>query len=429
MPRPPRVGRVLATWVRAHVRVPPLAVLLVKVLVVTPLLVCSLAPVAVVPARALTALFVALVLLDWLHATLVAHTEQRPLQRLFDRLTDLPLVAVAAWMSMAHVATLPLVLKLVLDGLVVALALTARGARDNRLRAALHYAVLWALLWLAEGRGSALLTVQTAEALLWANIAVSTIAVLYYLNVLQARFVADALSGANLLCGIFSMVFSARGRFEVSLLFVILGAALDGFDGAAARRFGGTRFGVYSDDIADGTNYGIAPAVALYYVFGANLTGLAIGVFYATMTLSRLLFFTLSKSGSDPNLFAGVPSPVGGLIAMSAIVVFREQPGLIGLMIGIAAAQMVSFSTPNMQVGRALAARPRARIGAPSYVLTLLVGLRWFGAKGAASVILGGNLVYGFIPPAILMVRAFKAAHRRRAERNGSGDERVQAPL
>ncbi len=44
-----------------------------------------------------------------------------------------------------------------------------------------------------------------------------------------------------------------------------MGCLFDGFDGAAARKWGGTRFGVYSDDIADGVNYGIAPGFALFF--------------------------------------------------------------------------------------------------------------------------------------------------------------------
>ncbi len=77
------------------------------------------------------------------------------------------------------------------------------------------------------------------------------------------RLVADLLSATNLACGIASAACAVAGRFEVSLLLLLVGAACDGLDGAAARRWGGTRWGVLSDDIADGVNYGIAPGVAL----------------------------------------------------------------------------------------------------------------------------------------------------------------------
>ncbi len=52
---------------------------------------------------------------------------------------------------------------------------------------------------------------------------------------LQKRYLADALSGANLVCGLLGMLAAAHDRLEVSLLFLLAGAAFDGLDGAAAR--------------------------------------------------------------------------------------------------------------------------------------------------------------------------------------------------
>jgi CDP-diacylglycerol--serine O-phosphatidyltransferase len=275
------------------------------------------------------------------------------------------------------------------------------------------------------------------EYLLWASIAFSSTVVLYNLDLLQKRFIADALSAANLLCGAFSILFASRGRFEVSLLFVLLGAAFDGFDGAAARRWGGTRFGVYSDDIADGCNYGIAPGCALYFALG-GWPGIAIGVFYASFTISRLVFFTVSKSSADPNYFRGVPSPVGGIITMASIVVFAGHPELIGLMVGIAVAQMTSFATNYRHMGRALGgwvgrrrrragarSRRRALVGAPVYMLVLLLGVRAIGLRGATAIILVANLVYGFLPT----VLAFRRALQLRAKVAGGGDDGEPAAL
>ena len=279
---------------------------------------------------------------------------------------------------------------------------------------------------MGQGWGGRVITPQVVEYLLWANIAFSATTAAYYLGFLQKRFVADALSAANLLCGVFAIVFASRGRFEISLLFVILGAAFDGFDGAAARRWGGTRIGVYSDDVADGVNYGIAPGFALYYALG-GIEGLVLGIFYPVFTIFRLVFFTLNKADSDPNYFAGVPSPVGGLVAMASIVAFEGEPAIIGLMIGIACAQMVSFSTHYRHLGRALTQHRRALVGAPVYLLVLLLGLRLWGPKGAALLILLGNLVYGFAPTVLAFNRVLSV---RRAARRGlaSPDER-QLPL
>lgn len=418
MPRP-RWAADFHTWVGRHVGLNPMVFSAIKFIVVTPLLIAALQPVAALPSTrfVVLGLLVGFLMLDYLDAVVA---RQRAVEskaaRILDRVTDYPLLLAVAYFAVPLVDPRLLVGKVVLDFALLGLYVLGRGRTDNRLRAGISYAALIALLFTVQGWGGRVLTAQAVEYLLWANIAYSATTAAFYLGLLQKRFVADALSGANLLCGIFSIIFASRGRFEVSLMFVLLGTAFDGFDGAAARRWGGTSIGVYSDDVADGVNYGIAPGFALYYVLGEGLSGLFVGVFYAVFVIARLVFFTLNKADSDPNYFAGVPSPVGGIVAMASIVVFEHEPGALGLMIGIACAQMVSFSTHYRHLGRAIAKHRKALVGAPLYLVVLLIGLRIGGPRGAAAVILFGNLCYGFLP----MVLAFqRVVSIRRAARRG----------
>jgi len=179
---------------------------------------------------------------------------------------------------------------------------------------------------------------------------------------------------------------------------------------------------VYSDDIADGINYGIAPGVALYFAVGGGMAGLVLGIFYPVFTIARLMFFTLDKAASDPNYFSGVPSPAGGLITMTSIVVFHQEPALLGLMVGIACAQMVSFSTHYRHLGRALATSRRALVGAPVYLVVLLIGMRVWGARGAAAIILAAILVYGFLPTMLAFRRVLAVRRASRALRRAASE-------
>jgi CDP-diacylglycerol---serine O-phosphatidyltransferase len=423
--RPPR-RRLLVkpTWIEAFerrlaARVPmhPNLLSSVKLVVVLPPLVLALRPVDVLPgSTALTViLVVAFFVLDWLDGIARRrHGLATRFGRIFDRLTDYPLLVVACWLVADVLPPWLLVTKVALDLSVLAIYATGRGSTDNRLRTALSYTTLLALLLLGQGWAPRVLSPGSVEALLWVNIAFSSATLLSDLGVLRKRFIADVLSACNLLCGVFSIVFAARGRFEISLLFVVLGTAFDGFDGAAARRWGGTRFGVYSDDIADGVNYGIAPGIALYFALGGGLAGLVLGIFYPVFTISRLVFFTLDKASSDPNYFSGVPSPAGGMITMSSILVFEGEPALLGLMVGIACAQMVSFSTHYRHLGRVLAQHRRAMFGAPVYLVLLLIGLRLWGPRAAAATILVPILVYGFLPTVLSFARMLAARRARR---------------
>lgn len=384
-------------------------------------------------------LLIAFFIFDYLHG-LIARRRAPAVgfSRVLDGLTDLPLLLVIAAFTYDLLPVPLLAAKIVVELLLLGLFVGGRDTAGSRIGNAVSYAAVVAVFLLSQDWAPGLVTLQTTEAVLLASTVLSAIVALYSLGVLQKRFIADALSAANLLCGSIAIYSSTQHRFDIALLFVIMGAAFDGFDGAAARRWGGTRIGVYSDDVADGVNYGIAPAVALYFLLD-GLSGIMLGVFYGLFVVSRLVFFTLMKSASDPNYFRGVPSPVGGLTTMSSIVVFGDEPAIIGLMVGIACAQMVAFSTDYRHLGRAFGgwvsrrrrprggrARRRALFGATFYILVMLLGIRLLELKAAVGIILVVNLAYGFLPSVLAFHRAIEL-RRERAGSNeaedGDGDE------
>jgi len=171
------------------------------------------------------------------------------------------------------------------------------------------------------------------------------------------RHIADFLSLLNFLCGVGSIVAASQQHFTLGLLLLMLGALFDGFDGFAARKWGGTRIGVYADDIADAVTYGIAPGCALYFLF-AGAEGVVLGVLFSCFTICRLIYFTLNKKESDPDYFCGVPSTSGGIIVMASLVCLQPYPALIGFMVGAACILMVSFDTLYRHLGRAFSSKP-----------------------------------------------------------------------
>lgn len=325
-----------------------------------------------------------------------------------DRVSDLPLSLFATyWLLTGPLNEQVLLSTLVLLRAIFEVATTAflllgRGPEKTRLRTVISDLNLYVLLSLIANLHPKLITPESAVTLLGLQVAFSGLVFAYQLRLLQKRFIADTLSGLNFCCGLVSLYYSSQHAFDVSLLYLLLGGAFDGFDGAAARRFGGTRFGVYSDDIADGMNYGIAPAYAVYQLMG-GIEGQIIGSFYAIFTLSRLVYFTLNKDEGDPSYFAGVPSPVGGMMVMSSVVLFIDKPLWVSFLVGVSATLMVSFKTPYVHIFRAFSARSsktkrQALIGAPLFLIVFLAITLFWGTRGAASVILTGACLYGFIP-------------------------------
>ena len=329
--------------------------------------------------------------------------------RVLDRVTDYPLVLGLSWLCVAAIPRPLLAAKLLLDGLLLLLYALGRGSTQNRLRTMLSHAALLALLAVSQGWLPSLVSSGWVLALLGANVTLSSLVVVHNLGWLQRRFVADLLSLSNLVCGLLAALSSLHGHFALALGLLLVGAACDGFDGAAARRWGSTRWGVYSDDLADAVSFAIAPAVAIGCGVG-GVTGVALGLGYALFTIARLMFFTLAKGESDPGFFAGVPSTVGAVVVTSAVVLFAEVPAVIGLCVGVACAQMVSFASRHRHIGRALARRPRWLWALPVLALVLAGAGYWGGVRLPVAVLLTAALAYAFLPAG----SAFMALLRRR---------------
>lgn len=212
-----------------------------------------------------------------------------------------------------------------------------------------------------------------------------------------SRYLADALSLANLASGVAAIAAAARGRPDLSLLWLGLGVTFDAFDGAAARKFGSTPWGVYSDDVADGVTNGVAPGAAVALVMGGS-EGLLLGVGFAIATFTRLVYFTARKGLDDPAWFRGLPSPAGAAMALSSLVVFPGSPLLIGASVAAASVLMVSFGARYVHVGRWIATSPRARWWGAVPVGGLLLSAGLGGLVGAASAVLIGIVVYALRP-------------------------------
>ncbi len=366
-----------------------------------------------------TTLFVLFALLDYLDGVIA---RERGLAtrfgRVFDRVTDYPLLFGVSYFCV-NVIPLPLlILKLGLDLLLLLLYVLGRGSTENRLRTAISTTTLFSLLALSQGWLPQVFQARTVSYLLFGTIAFSAAVALHNLDVLRKRYVADLLSLGNLSCGVLAMVASSQGRFEMSLLLLLFGGAFDGVDGLAARRWGSTRWGVYSDDLADGVSFGIAPGVAVAFGLG-GLQGVLLGGLFVLFTVGRLVYFTINKGAADPRYFNGVPSPVGGVVALCAVILFRDSPALVGLLIGVVCALMVSFATLYRHLGRLLARHPRTLLATPLAIGAVLLAGVAFGPRGSVALVLIAALAYGLLPVARAFVTAGRSAARRRSQPTG----------
>ncbi|MBW2455948.1 MAG: hypothetical protein JRI68_15635, partial [Deltaproteobacteria bacterium] len=90
---------------------------------------------------------------------------------------------------------------------------------------------------------------------------------------------------------------------------------------------------------------------------------------------------------------------------------FRETPAVVGLLIGVACALMVSFATLYRHVGRLVAQHPRVLLATPLAIGAVVLAGVLFGLHGSVALVLAAALAYGLLPVA----RAFVAAGRSAA--------------
>ena len=85
---------------------------------------------------------------------------------------------------------------------------------------------------------------------------------------MNKRYVPNALTLGNLLCGCVATGAAFHHNFMTALLFVLAGAVFDFFDGFAARLLKApSRMGVELDSLADCITFGLAPSAMLFTLF------------------------------------------------------------------------------------------------------------------------------------------------------------------
>jgi CDP-diacylglycerol---serine O-phosphatidyltransferase len=130
-----------------------------------------------------------------------------------------------------------------------------------------------------------------------------------------------------LCAGLTAIRMAFEDRYGLALAAIVFAAVLDGIDGRLARLLKGTsRFGAELDSLSDFVNFGVAPALILYFW---GLHDLKSGGWIAAMAFAicaglRLARFNVTTDDPDrpawaANFFVGVPAPAGAIIVLLPI--------------------------------------------------------------------------------------------------------------
>jgi CDP-diacylglycerol--serine O-phosphatidyltransferase len=133
-----------------------------------------------------------------------------------------------------------------------------------------------------------------------------------------------------LCAGLTAIRVAVEGKLDLALAAIVLAVVLDGIDGRLARMLKGTsRFGAELDSLADFVNFGVAPALILYFWGLQELksAGWIAALVFAICAGLRLARFNVmiddpNKPAWAGNFFTGIPAPAGAITVLLPIYLY-----------------------------------------------------------------------------------------------------------
>ena len=204
-----------------------------------------------------------------------------------------------------------------------------------------------------------------------------------------------------LCAGLTAIRVAVENRLELALAAVVFAALLDGIDGRIARMLKGTsRFGAELDSLADFVNFGVAPALILYFwgLHDIKSAGWIAALVFAICAGLRLARFNVmiddpNKPVWAGNFFTGIPAPAGAITVMLPIYL-----SLLGVSDGLITAWLTFFYTLAIALlmvsrlpvfsGKRVGKRVPPEMVLPVFVLVVL----FLGCRGGIRIHLDVNL-------------------------------------
>jgi CDP-diacylglycerol--serine O-phosphatidyltransferase len=151
-----------------------------------------------------------------------------------------------------------------------------------------------------------------------------------------------------LCAGLTAIRMAVENNIQLALAAIVFAALLDGIDGRIARLLKGTsRFGAELDSLADFVNFGVAPALILYFwgLHELKSAGWIVALVFAICAGLRLARFNVMIDEPNRpvwagNFFTGIPAPAGAITVLLPIYL-----NLLGMPTGLVVVWVTFFYT------------------------------------------------------------------------------------
>ena len=168
------------------------------------------------------------------------------------------------------------------------------------------------------------------------------------------KHIPNAITCCNLVSGCVATVFALGGQVGMALLFIIIGAVFDFFDGMSARLLGvSSPIGKELDSLADDVTFGVAPATIAFFELGVmdypSWLEPARGVLpFFAYVMAAFAALRLAKFNLDERQamgFIGLPTPANAMFWGSLVVgmgdVLESSPYMVFVVLALIVASSV----------------------------------------------------------------------------------------
>ena len=227
-----------------------------------------------------------------------------------------------------------------------------------------------------------------------------------------------------LCAGLTAIRMAFENRYVLALAAIVFAAFLDGIDGRLARFLKGTsRFGAELDSLADFVNFGVAPALILYFwgLHDLKSAGWIAAMVFAICAALRLARFNVMVDDPDKpawasNFFVGVPAPAGAITVLLPIYVALlgvPRSGMLDWLTLVYTLAIASLMVSRLPVfsGKRVGTRVPPEMVGPAVVvavlfIALLIAYPWI-------ILTAGTLAYlGALPFGYLSYRGYERRTR-----------------
>lgn len=162
------------------------------------------------------------------------------------------------------------------------------------------------------------------------------------------RHIPNSITCCNLISGCIAIVYALSSNAEMALLWIVIGAVFDFFDGMSARLLGvSSPIGKELDSLADVVTFGVAPSMILFnelstHALPETLEPLRFYLPFTAFLMAAFSALRLAKFNLDERQamgFIGLPTPANALFWGSLIVgapeTLHTTPWLVFILLAI----------------------------------------------------------------------------------------------